>query len=101
MNKENDSFFANSTNGPPLLSDEISQLSNKMKSVLMSIPSRTVKLPSEQECISLDYNQVSTDIVEPKTPVTEQTLRVDDRCDVMNTKSPWETYSVRNSGMKV
>lgn len=41
------------------------------------------------------------EIVEPRTPVNEQNMCFNERRDVMNAKSPWETFSMRSSGMKV
>jgi hypothetical protein len=38
--------------------------------------------------------QNSTEITEPRTPDAG-------RGDVMNTKSPWETFNMNGSGMKV
>ncbi|KAF7813151.1 kinesin-like protein KIN-10C isoform X2 [Senna tora] len=95
MNKENDSLIANNAGSPPI-SAKLREISNNLKFLLSSTP-LCVKKP-EEESILLDLS--STDIVEPKTPITEQTLRVNDRWDVANTKSPWETYSMRSSGMK-
>ncbi|KAK4283066.1 hypothetical protein QN277_000062 [Acacia crassicarpa] len=99
MDKENDSIIANKDESPPI-STQLRELSNNLKLLLSSTP-LSVKIP-EQDCImSLDNNQVSsTDIEEPKTPVMEQTVGSIDKWNVMNAKSPWETYSVRSSGMK-
>lgn len=100
MDKENDSIIANKDESPPI-STQLRELSNNLKLLLYSTP-LSVKIP-EQDCImSLDNNQVSsTDIEEPKTPVMEQTVGSIDKWNVMNAKSPWETYNVRSSGMKV
>ena len=43
---------------------------------------------------------IPLDIVEPKTPTIEQNMSIN-RLDAMNAKSPWETFSMRGSGMKV
>ncbi|XP_028773227.1 LOW QUALITY PROTEIN: kinesin-like protein KIN-10C [Neltuma alba] len=95
MDKENDSFIANKNESPPI-SAQLRELSNNLKLLLSSTPI-SVKIP-EQDCIMSLENQVSSaDIVEPKTPVMEQTVG---RRNVVNAKSPWEAYSARSSGMK-
>jgi len=38
--------------------------------------------------------------VEPKTPTIAQNRSIN-RLDEMNGKSPWETFNMRGSGMKV
>ena len=97
MNKENNSLMANEDGSPPI-SSQLRDLSNRLKWLYSSTPLSVQIL--EKECSSLD-GQMSTDTVEPKTPVIEQTTSVNDRWDVMNAKSPWETFSMRSSGVKV
>lgn len=99
MNKENNSLMANEDGSPPISSQmrDLSRLGAKL--LCSSIP-LSVHIP-EKESISSLNDQISTDIVEPKTPVTEQNMRVNDRWDVMNGRSPWETFSMRGSEMKV
>ncbi|KAK7315065.1 hypothetical protein VNO77_33597 [Canavalia gladiata] len=96
MNKENNSSRANGDGSPPI-SSQLRDLSNSLKLLYSSTPLR-IQLP-EMEPISPD-NQMSADIAEPKTPVIEQNLSVNNKWDVMNAKSPWETFSTRGSGMK-
>ncbi|XP_054787335.1 kinesin-like protein KIN-10C isoform X2 [Prosopis cineraria] len=98
VDKENDSFIANKGESPPI-SAQLRELSNNLKLLLSSTP-LSVKIPEQDSIISHNNHVSSTDIVEPKTPVTEQTLGATDRWNVMNAKSPWETYSARSSGMK-
>ncbi|TKY45209.1 Kinesin protein KIF22 [Spatholobus suberectus] len=95
MNKENNSSRANGDGSPPI-SSQLRELSNSLKMLYSSTPLLT-QMP-EKEPISLD-NHMSTVIAEPKTPIIEQNMSVN-RWDVMNAKSPWETFSMRGSGMK-
>ncbi|KAI4351715.1 hypothetical protein L6164_006043 [Bauhinia variegata] len=96
MDKENSSLMANE-DGSPLISAQLRELSNNLKSLYYSTPS-CMKIP-EERYISFD-NQASVDIVEPKTPVNEQSVKTKDRWDIANFNSPWEAYSQRSSGMK-
>ncbi|XP_059462605.1 kinesin-like protein KIN-10C [Corylus avellana] len=97
INKENQSIMVNKGVSPPI-SARLRELSNNLKSLCSSTPLHK-KLP---EAIDVSfYGQVSTDnILEPKTPTTEQSMRVYDRLEVANVSSPWETLSMRSSGMK-
>ncbi|XP_027357260.1 kinesin-like protein KIN-10C [Abrus precatorius] len=96
MNKENNSSRANEDGSPPI-SSQLRDLSNSLKLLYSSTP-LCVQIP-ETESISLD-NQMSADIVEPKTPVIEQNMSVNNKWDVMNAQSPWGTFSMRGSEMK-
>ncbi|XP_020217314.1 kinesin-like protein KIN-10C isoform X1 [Cajanus cajan] len=99
LNKENNSSRKNE-DGSPSISSQLRDLSNSLK-MLCSLPTPTplcVQIP-EKESVLLDNKQVSADVAEPKTPTADQNMRVN-RCDVMSAKSPWETYSMRGSGMK-
>lgn len=98
MNKKNDSLIANKDGSPPI-STQLREISNNLKFLLSSTPLR-VNIP-EPEGIPLDNPVSSTDILDPKTPVSEQTMSVSDKWDITNAKSPWQTYSMRSSGMKV
>ncbi|QHO44011.1 hypothetical protein HN51_009494 [Arachis hypogaea] len=93
INKENNSSMAYEDGSTPI-SSQLRDLSNRFKWLYSSTPWQI----SEKECISLD--STSVDIMEPKTPVVEQTTSLNDRRDIMNPKSPWETFSVHGSGMK-
>ncbi|XP_061352843.1 kinesin-like protein KIN-10C [Gastrolobium bilobum] len=95
MNKENDILMAN--DGSPPISSQLRDLSNSLKLLCSSTPLCT-QIP-EKESTLLD-DQISADIVEPKTPIIEQNMSNNDRWDVMNARSPWETFSMRGSGMK-
>ena len=85
MDKENQQFLANEGVSPPI-SSRLRELSNNLKLLCSSTSS---------------YDQVSTEIVEPKTPIMEQSRTLDDRWDVADVNSPWGTFSMRSSGMKV
>jgi hypothetical protein len=82
----------------PPISARLQELSNNLKSLCSSTPLRK-KLPEAIDVSS--YGQVSADILEPKTPTMEQSMRANDRLEVANISSPWETFSMCNSGMKV
>ncbi|XP_057446162.1 kinesin-like protein KIN-10C [Lotus japonicus] len=94
INKENRSLVANGDSSPPI-SSQLRELSNSLKMLYTSTPLCTQIL--EKECISVE-DQMSADIQEPKTPVIEQNMSFN--YNVMNSKSPWETFSMRGSGMK-
>lgn len=96
MDKENQSSLANKVISPPI-SARLRDLSNNLKSLCSSTPLH-IKLPEENDAPF--YGQVCTEIVETKTPIMDWSI-VDDRWDVANVHGPWETLSVRNSGMKV
>lgn len=96
MNKENNNSRAigdhsSATISSPPISSQLRDLSNSLKMLYSSTPS-CMQIP-EKEPIPLD-------IVEPKTPTIEQNMSIN-RWDAMNAKSPWETFSMRGSGMKV
>lgn len=93
MEKENKSEIFSKDDSPPL-STQIQKISNSLRAALSD------KIPEENNKTS--YAIVPYDIVEPKTPVIEQSMRINDRHKVANiASSPWETFSTRNSGMKV
>ncbi|CAL0328604.1 unnamed protein product [Lupinus luteus] len=96
MSTENNSLISIEVDSPPI-SSQLRDLSNSLKLLCSSTP-LSVHIP-EKECTPLN-EQISTEIVEPKTPITEQNMRAIDRWDVMNAKSPWEAFSMRGSGMK-
>ncbi|XP_073226114.1 kinesin-like protein KIN-10C isoform X2 [Cicer arietinum] len=85
MNKENNSLMENGDCSP-----SISSQLRELQSLVSSTP-LTLQLP-EKRCISLE-DQISTEIAEPVTPIIE-------RRDLVNTKSPWETFAMHGSGMK-
>ena len=84
IDKENQLMLANERVSPPI-SERLRELSNNLKLL----------------CYSTSSHVKSTEIVEPKTPIMEQTMRVNDRCEVADVNSPWETLSTRSFGMKV
>ncbi|KAI4347566.1 hypothetical protein L6164_008371 [Bauhinia variegata] len=96
MDKENSSLMANE-DGSPLISAQLRELSNNLKLLYYSTP-LCMKIQEEGR-VSSD-NEVSVDIEEPKTPVTEHRVRIKDRWDITNVNSPWETFSTRSAGMK-
>jgi hypothetical protein len=96
IDKENQLMLANERVSPPI-SERLRELSNNLKLLCYSTSSH-VKLLEENETSSFGQ---STEIVEPKTPIMEQTMRVNDRCEVADVNSPWETLSTRSFGMKV
>ncbi|KAJ7974171.1 Kinesin-like protein [Quillaja saponaria] len=95
-NKENNSSAVNNDVSPPL-STRLRELSNNLKSLYSSTP-LSMKIPEDND--ALFYSQVPRDIVEPRTPTTELRVRIDDRWDATNVQSPWETFSMHNSGIK-
>ncbi|GMY07203.1 kinesin-like protein KIN-10C isoform X2, partial [Fagus crenata] len=95
IDKENQLMLANERVSPPI-SERLRELSNNLKLLCYSTSSH-VKLLEENETSSFGQ---STEIVEPKTPIMEQTMRVNDRCEVADVYSPWETLSTRSFGMK-
>ncbi|GMY39578.1 kinesin-like protein KIN-10C isoform X2 [Fagus crenata] len=95
IDKENQLMLANERVSPPI-SERLRELSNNLKLLCYSTSSH-VKLLEENETSSFGQ---STEIVEPKTPIMEQTMRVNDRCEVADVNSPWETLSTRSFGMK-
>ncbi|KAK9914275.1 hypothetical protein M0R45_038063 [Rubus argutus] len=94
--KENNNFPDNEEASPPI-SARLQELANNLKSLCSSTP-LCIKMPDEKDDSS--YNLPCTDIVEPKTPVANQDLRLNDRWEVANVNSPWETLSVRSTGVK-
>lgn len=95
--KENNNFPDNEDASPPI-SARLQELANNLKSLCSSTP-LCIKMPEEKDGSS--YNLPCTDIVEPKTPVVNQDIRLNDRWEVANVNSPWETLSVRSTGVKV
>lgn len=95
INKENNNSRAIrddslAINSPPI-SSQLQDLSNSLKMLYSSTPS-CMQIPKTEP--------IPLDIVEPKTPTIEQNMSIN-RWDAMNAKSPWETFSMRGSGMKV
>ncbi|CAJ1952800.1 unnamed protein product [Sphenostylis stenocarpa] len=93
MNKENSSKAIGDVLSPissPPISSQLRDLSNSLKMLCSS--NSSCRQISENEPIPLD-------IVEPKTPIIEQNMSIN-RGDGINVKSPWETFSMRGSGMK-
>ncbi|KAK6936827.1 hypothetical protein RJ641_033857 [Dillenia turbinata] len=90
------------------VSAKIQEVSNALKALYYSTPT-CVKVAQEKDNSSLSevctkhnssLSEVPTDILEPKTPVAEQKTIFKENTEVTNICSPWETYSVRNAGMK-
>ncbi|XP_028084010.1 kinesin-like protein KIN-10C isoform X4 [Camellia sinensis] len=95
MDKENKSSLMNEAGSPPL-SARLRDLSNDLKSLLSLTPIQ-IEIPPETD-VPYSDQVVSADIVELKTPVKEQHLRVKDKWEVAN--CPSETFSARSSGFK-
>ncbi|WVZ13857.1 hypothetical protein V8G54_011423, partial [Vigna mungo] len=72
-------------NSPPI-SSQLRDLSNSLKMLCSSTSS----------CLQNSEKQ-PIPVVEPKTPIIQQNMS---QWDEMNGKSPWETFSMRGSGMK-
>ncbi|KAJ7969930.1 Kinesin-like protein [Quillaja saponaria] len=98
INKENNSSAANEI-GSPLLSVQLREISNNLKSLYYSTP-LAIQPTMSEDSGALSRSQVPTNIGEPQTPTNEQSMRVNDRWDATNVHSPWETFSMCNSGMK-
>lgn len=94
--KENQSILVDKGVSPPI-SERLRELSNNLKSLCSSTP---LKVKSPQVIDASSNDQVSTDIIEPKTPTTEQNMRVYDGWEITNISGPWETLNMRSSGMK-
>ncbi|PSR93458.1 Kinesin-like protein [Actinidia chinensis var. chinensis] len=92
--KENKSLPMNEGESPPL-SARLRELSNNLKSLYTSTPLH-IKIPHETHT-PFDSLVVSADIVEPKTPVTEQNLIVN-KWEVAH--CPSGSFSARRSGFK-
>ncbi|KAG2384781.1 Kinesin-like protein [Vigna angularis] len=73
-------------NSPPI-SSQLRDLSNSLKMLCSSTSS----------CLQNSEKQ-PIPAIEPKTPIIQQNMS---QWDEMNGKSPWETFSMRGSGMKV
>ncbi|KAK7364343.1 hypothetical protein VNO80_12920 [Phaseolus coccineus] len=77
----------------PPISSQLRDLSNNLKMLKMLCSSTSTCMQiSEKELIPVDS-------VEPKTPTITQNRSINP-WDEMNGKSPWETFSMRGSGMK-
>ncbi|XP_027923402.1 kinesin-like protein KIN-10C [Vigna unguiculata] len=74
-------------NSPPI-SSQLRDLSNSLKMLCSSTSSCLQN--SEKQPIS---------VLEPKTPINKQNMNIN-QWNEMNGKSPWETFSMRGSGMK-
>lgn len=95
--KENKISLGDEEGSPPI-SARLREISNNLKSLYFATPP-CVKMPEENDASS--YGLVPLDIMEPKTPMVEQTMKINDRWEAANFNSPWETFSLRSSGVKV
>lgn len=96
MEKENKFFLVNKDESPPL-SARLQQITNNLKSIYSATPIQ-MKISNETDTSSRDL-VVSTDIVEPKTPVTQPALMAKDKWEVAD--CPSETFSALSCGLKV
>ncbi|XP_042504063.1 kinesin-like protein KIN-10C [Macadamia integrifolia] len=94
VDKENTS--TNEVGSPPL-STRIRELSNSLKALSSPTPLR-IKLPLEG-CNSCN-NEVSKDIMEPKTPKIKQSVRPTDNLEIAITGTPREKFNLSSSGLK-
>ncbi|XP_059629242.1 kinesin-like protein KIN-10C [Cornus florida] len=97
IEKENQNSLVSEGGSPPI-SARLRELSNNLKTLYSSTPLRLKVMPKEINTPSRGQ-LVCTDIVEPKTPVVQQTLRVGN-CDIATFDSPKETFNMQSSGMK-
>lgn len=117
MERENKDSEVNEEESPPI-SARLQELSIHLKSLFSTTPLCT-NMPEESNnlkslcpatplCTNMpegndasSYNHLSTNIEEPKTPVINKGTKDNDRWEVGNFNSPWETLSTRNSEVKV
>ena len=97
MEKENKDLQVNEEESPPI-SARLQELSIHLKSLFSATP-LCISMPEWNDASS--YNHLSTNIEEPKTPVINKGTKDNDRWEVGNVNSPWETLSTRNSEVKV
>ncbi|XP_020412305.1 kinesin-like protein KIN-10C isoform X3 [Prunus persica] len=116
MERENKDSEVNEEESPPI-SARLQELSIHLKSLFSTTPLCT-NMPEESNnlkslcpatplCTNMpegndasSYNHLSTNIEEPKTPVINKGTKDNDRWEVGNFNSPWETLSTRNSEVK-
>lgn len=95
FDKENNFLLVNENESPPI-SARLQELSNNLKLLYSSTP-LCIELPPKND-VSFD-GQVSTEILEPKTP---ECSSVNDKLEIADTNcSPWKVFSARSSKMKV
>ncbi|KAM5557373.1 kinesin-like protein KIN-10C [Rosa sericea] len=129
MEKENNNFPDNEDASPPI-SARLQELALKMKSLCSSTPlcitmpeekdtssnnflctdivesnapvaSQDISHNDSWEVANVNnIMEPKTPVVEPKTPVANQDIKHNDRWEVANVNSPWETLSVRSTGVK-
>ncbi|XP_022734566.1 kinesin-like protein KIN-10C [Durio zibethinus] len=95
LDRENNFFLVNKNESPPI-SARLQDLSNSLKLLYSSTPS-CIEIPPKTD-VSFD-GQVSTEILEPKTP--EPSFPVNDKLEIADINcSPWQAFSARSSKMK-
>lgn len=92
IEKENNSSLVDDDKSPPI-SARLRELSNNWKALCSSTPF-SVKTIENNDASSCAL--VLSDTMEPKTPAIQNSI-----WDVKNLDNPWQTFSVRNSEMKV
>lgn len=92
--KDKNSSLVDDDKSPPI-SARLRELTNSMRALCSATPFSLKTAEND------DSSLVSSNILEPKTPVVEHGTMTADRWNVKNVNSPWETFSTRNSGMKV
>lgn len=94
IDKENNHLLINKDMSPPL-SERLQEISNNLKQLISSTP-QCIEIPPKNDTSNI---QACADIVEPKTP--DGSMIVYEKWEIANMKSPWETFNMRSSGMKV
>ncbi|KAK7380328.1 hypothetical protein VNO78_32836 [Psophocarpus tetragonolobus] len=98
INKENNCSRTIGDSSPPI-SYQLRDLSNSLRMLCSSTTSCMPEKEHTPSCIQVPVKESIPLDIEPKTPTIEKNMSVN-RWDVMNPKSPWETFSMRSSGMK-
>ncbi|XP_050385437.1 kinesin-like protein KIN-10C [Argentina anserina] len=122
IEKENNNI-PNNENASPPISARLQELALKMKSLCSSTP-LCMKVPEEKDTLSdnffctdaaepnalvsnldISHNDSwelanANNITEPRTPAAKQDITYNDRWEAANVNSPWETLSVRSTGVK-
>ncbi|XVF53585.1 hypothetical protein PTKIN_Ptkin05aG0110100 [Pterospermum kingtungense] len=95
LDKENNFLLVNKNESPPL-SARLQELSSNLKLLYSSTP-LCIEIPPMTD-VSFD-GQVSTEVLEPKTP--EHSLTIKDKMEIADTNcSPWKAFSACSSKMK-
>lgn len=79
------------------ISARLRELTNRMRAFSSATPLSMNTAKKDHALL------IPTNILEPKTPVIEQSAMTENRWNVknVNSHSPWETFSTNNSGIKI